>query len=452
MRRSLLRAYWVGNALTLLLVVVFAAVMIVSDIETDRGSLKAVLNTASAWTAEASSNLQDLADRIAASSEPLRVTFLLPNGIILADSGQGEQDGQALLSRPEVRQALLGQVGDDLSFSESLIHPSLNAAVMLGNRLILHLKNPIREIEYLVTIYLPLIALMFLVMVAVCHWLLEPVTRRMVRQLEQVRGLLEGTLHRGEIDAAGYYPELKPALESITYLIGRMQDDLEQIVKTQDMQRDFVDNSSHELKSPLTSIAGFAEMMEEEPDMPAEQRGEYLGYILAECRRMTGIINDILLLEKQDRVEGQAHGAVSLRKVADQVAAALQPQAAQKDIGIRVSGQCTVRASEQDMWELLRNLMGNAVRYGRRGGFVRVALEEDALVVEDDGIGISPEHQPRIFEKFYRVDSARTRQDGGSGLGLAIVAAITNRYGAAIHVDIQPGRGSRFTVRFVRNL
>lgn len=452
MRRQLLRAYWIGNALTLLIVVVFAAVMVITDLSTDKGSLTAILNTASAWTTEASSNLQELADKIADSAPPLRVTFLLPSGIILADSGEVEQDGERLIRQPEVVEALASGMGDDLSFSHSLLHPSIRAAMLLDGRLLLHLDNPIEEIFHLVTIFLPLIALMFLVMVAVSHWLMRPVTRRMIRQLDLVRELLDGSTHRQDIDPATFFEELRPAMSNIIYLIDRMRYDLLEISKTRDMQRDFVDNSSHELRSPLTSIQGFAEMLEEEPGMPLAQRQEYLALILRECTRMTGIINDILMLERTEKAAPEALGPVDLRETALQVIQALAPLAAQRQIKITLSGQALVLAVEQDIWELLRNLVGNAVRYGRPGGWVKVTLSENKLQVCDNGIGIKKEHQERIFEKFYRADSARDHDTGGSGLGLAIVAGITNRYGASIHVRSEPDKGSCFVVEFVRKM
>lgn len=448
MRRQLLRAYWIGNALTLLIVLALSLVIMAADIDTDQGSLMAILNTASAWTSEASSNLQELADKIAGSSPPLRVTFLLPSGVILADSGSTERDGARLVAQPEIAQALKEGVGEDLSFKESILHPSINAAMLLDGRLLLHLQNPIKEVEYFVTIYLPILALMFLVMIAVSHWLLDPVTRRMVSQLQQIRGLLEGSVKREGLDTERYFPELRVTMENITYLIDRMRVDLDQISRTRDMQRDFVDNSSHELKSPLTSITGFAEMLHDDPGMPAQQRQELLGYILKECGRMTGIINDILLLEKQESPLPEDLPEVDLRRTAEQVAQALDPQAAAKEIRVGIRGEARVKAMEQDMWDLLRNLMGNAVRYGRRGGWVRVDLSEGRLKVSDNGIGIQKDQQSRIFEKFYRVDSARQHGDGGTGLGLAIVAGITNRYGAVINVASAPGKGSVFTVTF----
>ncbi|MGI6695154.1 MAG: sensor histidine kinase [Christensenellales bacterium] len=448
MRKRLMRSYWLGNLLTLLLVVAFVAVMVVSDIQSDRGSLQAILRTASAWTAEASSNLQQLADQIAQAAPPMRVTFVMPNGIVLADSGGETPDGGELVSRPEVLAALAGDTGDHLSFSDSLIYPTLNAAVLLNGRLVLHLQKPIEEISYVLMVYLPLMALLLGAMAAISRLLIDPVTRRMVRQLEQVQELLEGTTRREDIDPETYFPELRPAMEQLTYLIDRMRYDLEQIRKNQDMQRDFVDNSSHELKSPLTSILGFAEMIYDEPDMPLPQRQEYLGYILTECQRMSDVISDILMLERQERVDSQGHERQDLRKIADQVAAVLKPQAQSRGIHIHVKGQLQVCALEVDMRELLRNLISNAVRYGRSGGWVRVEMGEGRLAVRDNGMGIAPEHQARIFEKFYRADAARDRREGGTGLGLSIVAGITNRYGAKIHVDSRLGEGSCFTVDF----
>jgi len=447
-RKRLLRAVWIGNALTLLLVVVFVSVMVISDVEADLGSLKAILSTASAWTLEASSNLQQLADQIASSSETLRVAFLMPNGIVLADSGDDEPDGAELLKLPSVRQALAGETGEALSFSDGLLTPALHSSILLNGRLILHLSDPIREVRYVLTIYLPLLGLMIFLMVAVSRWLMAPVTRKMMRQLEEVRDLLEGSVRLEDIDSQAYLPELKPMMQNITYLIAKLRKDLHEISKTQDMQRDFVDNSSHELKSPLTSITGFAEMIQDDPDMPLAMRQEYLGYILQECERMTGIISDILLLERQSRLEVSTQTLLDVRQIADQVAASLAPQTAKRDISIEVSGQMRLRGEESDLWELLRNLMSNAVRYGVNGGWVKVQLSPHTLVVADNGSGIDQKHIGRLFEKFYRVDDSRHREDGGTGLGLAIVAAIINRYGATIHLDSVPGEGSRFTVQF----
>lgn len=449
MRRQLQRAYWIGNVLTLVIVLLLILFMVQTDIKNDKGNLRAILNTASEWTAEASSNLQDLADKIAASSPNLRVMFLLPNGIVLADS-QDVDEAENIHLEPDVQSAIRGQVGEHLSFQQSWLYPSLNASVLLRGRLVLRLSSTVQEIRLVLTLVLPLLLLLFLAMIAISRGLMRPVITRMTHQLHQVRDLLLGTAKRGQIDAGQYYPELRPAMEHITLLIEGMRQDLLLIQKNQEMQRDFVDNSSHELKSPLTSIMGFAEMIQEDPDLPKAQVQEYLGYILQESQRMARIINDILLLGKKSSSQADSLEAVDLERIAQELSQSLQPQAAHKQITIQVSGQGSIKASQEDAWELLSNLMTNAIRYGRQGGWVKVELHGDSFSVSDNGSGIDPLNQERIFEKFYRTDAARDSGEPGTGLGLSIVAGILQRYGASISLLSAPKQGSCFTVSFAK--
>ncbi len=133
MRRLLRRSYWLGNTLTMLFVIVFVAFLVTTDLRNDRNSLKAILSTASAWTTEASSNLRHLSDRIADSAPPMRVTFIMTNGIILADSGADDQDGQALLAREEVRDALFTGTGEGMQWRNDILNPSLAAASKLND-------------------------------------------------------------------------------------------------------------------------------------------------------------------------------------------------------------------------------------------------------------------------------------------------------------------------------
>lgn len=448
MRRLLRRTYWIGNAFATLLVLAVVALMTRNSIISDQGGLKAILQTASSWTMEATGNLQSLADRIAASSPPLRVTFLIPGGIILADSGSDEADGKRMLRRPEVQRALRGGIGEHLDWGSGLLTPSISAAMLLDGRLIIHLSQPVKEIRFLLRFYVPGLVMLFLVLTLISRRVLYPASSRMIRQLDQVGALLEGEVEREQLDSAAYFPELRPAMENISYLITRMRSDLQQISEARDMQRNFVDNASHELKSPLTSAYGFAQMLYEEPELPLEQRQEYLGYILRECQRMISIINNILMLQQSSAPADEEMADVDMREVAEEVARSLAPQAMEKQISLHLEGGMSVRAVEQHMWELLRNLMSNAIRYGRQRGHVWVEMREGLLRVRDDGIGIEREHLPHIFEKFYRADKSRSRSLGGTGLGLSIVANITAMYGAAIRVNSEPGKGTTFEVSF----
>ncbi|NLD51669.1 MAG: hypothetical protein GX650_02125 [Clostridiales bacterium] len=448
MKRQLRRAFWAVGIITLAAVLLFVGVMLRRDVVEDQGNLKAILNTATAWTGEANSSLDILANKIADSSPALRVTFMLPNGIVLADSGDTLPDGQRLLQRPEIRQALQGGIGEGIDWSTPL-RPVLYAATLLGQaQMILLVSIQNTEIIHMMTMIVPGVLLLVGLMALSARLFLRPVTQRLTAQLQQVQALLEGTLDREQIDPQGYYPELKPTMENICLLIDRMRYDLQQISATQDMQRDFVNNTSHELKSPLTSILGFAEMLEENEDLPPHKKAEYLQYILTDSRRMLAVIENILLLQKEAPLPENDLPPVNLRKVAEEVRRSLMPQCEPRGIRILVEGSLGVRALEQDMWELLRNLMSNAVRYGKQDGWVEVRMQEGALSVRDDGVGIAEEHLTRIFEKFYRVDKSRNRGMGGTGLGLSIVAGLVNRYGASIHVDSTLGEGTCFTVTF----
>ena len=164
--------------------------------------------------------------------------------------------------------------------------------------------------------------------------------------------------------------------------------------------------------------------------------------------RMLSIIKDILRLSKAERgPEGQSDRR-AVAPIAAEVRQALMPRAAKKGIDLQIDGDAVIRTGEQDVWEILYNLMDNAVRYGRQGGYVRVSLSEGRIAVEDDGIGIDEAHIGHIFEQFYRVDDARDAEAGGTGLGLSIVRAIVERCGGRIRAESEPGAGARFIIEF----
>lgn len=449
MSKQLRRAYWMGNVIALIFVFLFVMGMVVQDVRLDQGNLVAILNAAGGWTGEASSNLYELAHKIAHSAPTLRVTFLMPNGIVLADSGDALPQGEALLASPAVQGALKTGMGQHIDWQSNWLSPTLSAAATLGEgRMILHVSDQDARIQRTAAFVLPGFALLVGLMALASRFFLRPVTDQLMRQLQKVRGLLEGVIDRGDVRPEDFYPELRDDMTNICRLIDRMRYDLEHITRTRDMQQDFVDNTSHELKSPLTSILGFAEMLEENEDLSPPKKQEYLGYILKDAQRMLAVIEDILLLQQEGKEDDRKWVMVDVARTAQEVKQSLKPQCAEKNITIHLEGSLFVKAPEQDMWDLLRNLMSNAVRYGKENGQVVVAMGGNTLSVRDDGIGIAPEHQERVFEKFYRVDKGASRSGGGTGLGLSIVAGIVNRLKGSIHLDSVEGEGTCFTVCF----
>jgi len=218
-------------------------------------------------------------------------------------------------------------------------------------------------------------------------------------------------------------------------------------------RREFTANVSHELKTPLTAILGYAEIMQN--GVAAEDMlREFAARIHEEATRLIGLVEDILKLSRLDenRLPNDRR-PVSLRELGVQAAARLKPEADRRGVSIAVEGgDCPVVGSQSVLSELVGNLLDNAVKYNRPGGRAVVRLSEfpggaRELVVEDTGIGISPEDQEHVFERFFRADRSRS-DEGGTGLGLSIVKHAALAHGASVRLESEPGVGTRVTVRF----
>ena len=217
-------------------------------------------------------------------------------------------------------------------------------------------------------------------------------------------------------------------------------------------RREFTANVSHELKTPLQSIMGSAELIEnglvKQEDMP-----RFVGHIRTEAARLVTLIEDIIRLSQLDEGGELPFEPVDLKKLAEEASASLASAAAEKQVTIRVHGDdrqiTTVRRLAS---EIIYNLCDNAVKYNREGGSVDVTIDGAAhgavVTVQDTGIGIPPEHQSRVFERFYRVDKSHSRQSGGTGLGLSIVKHAVQYLGGRIELESQPGKGTTMRVHF----
>jgi len=265
-------------------------------------------------------------------------------------------------------------------------------------------------------------------------------SRQLIRPVEEMAGQVQ----KG--DWTPPYPELAPLSDALR----RQQEQKEQ---NERIRREFTANVSHELKTPLTSISGYAEMIEMELAKPEDVRG-FAGKIRFEAGRLLSLIADIIQLGELDEpADKRRFASVDLMEVANTTAEYLSFAAERMEIALSVRGESrTVWGSQGLLEELAYNLCDNAIRYNRPGGRVElfVGAEEGRpyLRVSDDGIGIPDEHQGRIFERFYRVDKSHSKETGGTGLGLAIVKHIALRHGAEIALWSEAGRGTRVTVSF----
>ncbi len=216
------------------------------------------------------------------------------------------------------------------------------------------------------------------------------------------------------------------------------------------LRRDFVINASHELKTPVTAIAALTEAMRV---APPERREGLLDRLDEETDRLVRLVRDLLDLRLLDEETGAERAAVDLAALAREAAHALREAAATGDVELELllPPSAVVVGVERELRLVLVNLVSNAVQYTERGGTVTVTLEQDGgdqvLRVRDTGVGIPASAVERIFERFYRVDVARSRARGGTGLGLAIVRNAVERHGGRIAVESLLGVGTTFTVR-----
>lgn len=220
-------------------------------------------------------------------------------------------------------------------------------------------------------------------------------------------------------------------------------------------RRDFVANVTHELKTPLTSIRGFVETLHDNPKVSPEQAQRFYDIIDVEAERLEHLINDILSLSEAEQGKIKNISRFDLSELIDEVIVLLDDQASDKKVSVYTEDslpECLPVEAEADrIKQILINLIDNAIKYNKEGGKVSVTAyrlnpQRVKIVVKDNGPGITPEAQKRIFERFYRVDTGRSRSLGGTGLGLSIVKHIAQLYGGEASVESEPGHGACFTV------
>ena len=289
---------------------------------------------------------------------------------------------------------------------------------------------------------LPLILVVMAGLLGFCFAAANLLTRRILRPIEEIASQPD---KRGN---AAQYPELEPLMSTI-----RSQH--EEIMRSANMRVEFTANVSHELKTPLTAISGYAELIESGM-AEGEQGRRFAGEIRKSTARLLTLINDTIQLSQLDSPEREpVLEHVNLAPLAAGALEQLKIAAEKMDVTLRLDARTAiVNADRQMMEELVYNLCDNAIRYNVPGGSVRVQViplrEQVILRVQDTGIGISKEHQAHVFERFYRVDKSRSKATGGTGLGLAIVKHIAVRHGAEIAIESEPGRGTSISVTFAR--
>ncbi len=229
--------------------------------------------------------------------------------------------------------------------------------------------------------------------------------------------------------------------------------DITDVIRLTQVRRDFIANISHELKTPLSAIRGYTETLRDGAMQEPEASSRFLGRILQQCSRLQTLLEDLLTLSRLENLEGHLERrTVDLERILDDCLETLAPQIAEKQIHLEVeeSPIPTLSGDAEALQRLFINLLDNAIKYNRKGGQVTVQLkpEPDRVVIQvhDTGIGIPAASIDRVFERFYRVDKGRSRDEGGTGLGLAIVKHVAQIHGGRVEVESRLGEGSTFRI------
>ena len=268
-------------------------------------------------------------------------------------------------------------------------------------------------------------------------------TRRLDSLLTAIRGVREGAYNQRAV-LSGH--------DEYTQIAGEFNDLVDRLQETENARRRFVSDASHELKTPLAAIRLLTDSILQNENIDGATVREFVSDIGQEAERLSRITEDLLRLTRLDSGVAETPERVEISPVLERVVKMLRPVADEKDVSIvtACSDGAAAAATPGEIHQILYNLMENAVKYNRRGGFVRVSVdmgeETSTITVEDNGIGIPAEDLPRVFERFYRVDKARSRAAGGTGLGLSIVRDTVSRRGGVVRAEGVPGGGTRFIV------
>ncbi len=372
--------------------------------------------------------------------ERLRITIVSPEGEVIYDNqaDEGSMDNHA--DRTEIAEALETGEGQAIRNSDTLSKSLFYYAMKMQNGNVIRISREASSVYGLFVRMIPFIAGMVLLMLAVCAALSKLITSGLIAPIESMGK------HMDDLGSVVIYDELKPFVETIT----RQHKD---IMKNATMRQDFTANVTHELKTPLTSISGYAELMESGL-VDEEMTVKFAGAIHKNADRLLTLINDIIRLSELDGMQSAPEFEdVDLYQLAVSTAQMLEMTAKKQSVTVRTQGTSQIINANRGMIEeLIYNLCDNAIRYNKKGGEVEIEVFRDrrgaVLAVTDTGIGIPKEHQERIFERFYRVDKSRSKERGGTGLGLAIVKHIAQVHKAQVSVESEIGKGTRIEVAF----
>ena len=375
-----------------------------------------------------------------------RITWIDADGTVLFDNAVNANEMENHLEREEIKEALADGYGESVRYSNTLSDKQLYSAIRLSDGSVLRLSIVQMAVWTLLLGFAQPICLVILIAFVLSFVLASRLTKRILNPINSIDPD-NPMQHINEEE----YKEIAPLLQRIQFQNEQLKRDQKEIEKAALIRQEFTANVSHELKTPLHAISGYAELLENEM-VKAEDIKPFAGKIRKESTRMTKLVEDIIDLTKLD------NGGLEMKwedcdlyRIAENAVDSLETTATTLGVEVTVGGSDTpVRVIPQLLYSIVYNLCDNGIKYNHIGGRVEVDVQQTAhntvLKVKDTGIGIPEESRERIFERFYRVDKSRSKKVGGTGLGLSIVKHAVLVHGGKIEVNSEVGKGTEFIV------
>ncbi|WP_312102446.1 ATP-binding protein [Lachnoclostridium sp.] len=386
----------------------------------------------------------------APSKDLLRVTLMNRDGEVLYDSDAISIHMEYHKERPEFVEALEEGIGKDIRLSKTIGKNTYYYAKLIRDDYVLRVAKDANGMIALFYEALPIILVGAVVLLFICLILAHYLTKRIIRPIEN---MAEELAQITEFSEKIPYEELKPFATMIKDQHSSIHKQLKDLEHSEKIRQEFTANVSHELKTPLTAITGYSELIEEGIATP-EDSIRFAKEIRKNATRLLHLINDIIELSELDIADEEvSKEELDLYEIAKNCVDTLRITAKNHEVELRLIGNSVfLYANRNMMEELITNLCDNAIRYNKKGGTVKIVTyhvdEKVVLTVEDTGIGIPKEHSTRVFERFYRVDKSRSKQTGGTGLGLAIVKHIVAKHDAKITLKSEVMVGTTVTIEF----
>lgn len=374
-----------------------------------------------------------------------RITLLDGEGNVLFDSLENPAMLENHSNRPEFIEAEKNGYAETMRYSETLSKQNFYCAVKLSDGNILRVGSTTDSVFSTMLSSFSILGVLLILILMLSFFLVRRQTKDLIEPINTLD--LEHPLKEVQ------YEEMRPLLERVDEQNHQIATQMEELKAAEAVRREFSANVSHELKTPLMSISGYAELMMNGM-VPENKIQEFSGRIYHEASRLSTLVTDIIQLSRLDEKDSDLpFEPVDLYELAEDIILHLNSVASKKNIQLQLDGHSvSVEGVRQVLYEMLYNIADNAVRYTEKNGTVQIYAGQRGshpyYRVEDNGIGIPKEEQKRIFERFYRVDKSHSRETGGTGLGLSIVKHGALMHNAEIILDSAPGQGTKMELVF----